>query len=155
MITVNIICIGSMKSEFKGLCSEYEKRLGKYCRLKVIELPESKLSDNPSAMEIDKALFMESQNILKTASDYVALDSHGKMFTSEEFANFIKSYIDRGQELNFVIGSSYGLHDHVKQKSKSMISFSKFTFPHQLMRIILLEQIYRGMCIINNKTYHK
>ena len=156
MIGVDIVCVGSMKSEFKLLSQEYEKRLSKYCKLNVIEVGECKLSDNPSVAEITKALDVEGQNILKNVKGtLIVLDSHGKMMTSEELATFVKCNVDGGNNLTFVIGSSYGLSDSVKHMASTTLSFSKFTFPHQLMRIILEEQLFRSMCIINNKTYHK
>lgn len=156
MIGVNIVTVGKLKQEFVQLSDEYSKRLSKFCKLKIVELPESKLPSNPSDKDIAKCLEQEGEQITKHMQGHiVVLDSHGIRLTSEALAKHIKNIEQTSSQITFVIGSSYGLEEKVKAKADLMLSFSDFTFPHQLMRIILLEQVYRSMCINNNILYHK
>ncbi len=154
MKKITLICIGSIKEKYlKDAIDEYSKRIQKFFELNIIELPESKLLS--SQKEIERALCEEGEKVLEKAKGktLVSLCVEGKQQTSEEFATFVNQKTDLG-ELCFVIGSSFGLSQKVKQNSIN-ISFSKLTFPHQLMRVIFLEQLYRAGTIINNVTYHK
>lgn len=157
MIRVKVVCVGTLKEDYLlSAQSEYKKRLGKFFKLEIIECPESKFDNPNSAISIQKALQTEAVNIEKHLSGCViVLDIGGKQYDSVEFAKQISNISQTNSQITFVIGSSYGLSDVVRQKANYLLSFSKFTFPHQLMRIILLEQVYRAGCINNNITYHK
>lgn len=160
MIHINIICIGKIKeSFFRDAITEYSKRLSKYCILNIIELSEEKISNNPSKKEIENAKIKEGKNIIsqiKNDTYSICLDLKGKQYSSEELATKISNIsVNSNSIINFIIGSSYGLSDEVKQKANELVSFSKMTFPHQLFRIFLLEQIYRCFKINNNENYHK
>lgn len=152
---IHIVCIGKAKEKYyTEACEEYLKRLNKYVKIQIIEKPEYKLSDNCSAAEIEKALNYESELIIPILrGTVVSLDSKGEQLTSEDFAKFINTHLS--PDITFVIGSSFGLSDKTKKASGKLLSFGKMTYPHRLMRVILLEQIYRAFCIINNCPYHK
>lgn len=147
---IKIICVGKIKEKFyKEAIEEYKKRLSKYTKLQIIEI-------NDELEEI--ALKKESINILKNIkeNDYViTLEIEGNHLSSIEFASKIDKTLIINSNITFVIGGSYGLGNEVKKRSDYKLSFSNMTFPHQLFRIILLEQIYRGFKIINNESYHK
>ena len=160
LVSVQIICIGKLKEEFwRGACSEFEKRLTRYCNLSLKELPESTLPDSPSQSQIDAALSREGDAILKEISKdsfVCALCIEGKQLSSNEFAGKIGSLAAMGKsKLTFIIGSSFGLCDKVKERADLKLSFSKMTFPHQMFRTILLEQIYRAFSILGGGKYHK
>lgn len=144
MMTVKIVCVGTLKESYwRAACAEYEKRLGAFCRLKVVALPESTLPT-------------EKDLILKECEGYVvALCVEGDCMTSEALSQKIASVSQYSSKITFVIGSSCGLDDAVKQRADLRLSFSRLTFPHQMMRVILLEQIYRSFTIQRNMTYHK
>ncbi|MBQ6547233.1 MAG: 23S rRNA (pseudouridine(1915)-N(3))-methyltransferase RlmH [Bacilli bacterium] len=148
---IKIICLGSIKEKYiQEAIKEYEKRLSKYTKLEIIELKDEKDTANP--------LKKEKENILKHIHDkdnIVILDIKGQELTSEEFSSFINKELTNNSNITFIIGSSTGLDEEIKEMSNKKISFSKLTFPHQLFRVVLLEQIYRGFKIINNETYHK
>ena len=150
---IRIICVGSIKEKyFKEAIKEYSKRLSKYTKLEIIELKDY------SIYEIDKCLKLEEEEILKTIKekDYViTLEIEGNELSSVDLANKIDITLQNNSNIDFIIGGSFGLSDNIKNLSKYKLSFSKMTFPHQLFRIILLEQIYRGFKILNNETYHK
>ncbi len=155
---VNIIAVGKLKERWlREACEEYAKRLGRYCRLQIIELNESRLPENPSAGEIQRALQVESEQILRHAEgEIIALCIDGKPCTSEAFSEMMTAPALRGcSALSFVIGSSHGLADTVKRAAQHKLSFSPMTFPHQLARVMLLEQIYRGYQIAEGGKYHK
>jgi Uncharacterized conserved protein len=136
--------------------SEYIKRLSAYCKLSLVSIKPARLPDNPSKGEIENALKTEAKAIEKHITPQtVALCVEGKQQTSEQFAETIKSAADTGGKLTFIIGSSYGLAEEIKQKANLRLSMSGMTFPHKLAKVMLLEQIYRGFTILNNKTYHK
>ena len=147
---IKIICVGKIKEKYYiDAIKEYQKRLSKYTKLEIIELVDYNYDEV-------KTIYEEGKNILSKIrnDDYVVmLDINGNELNSPELANFIDSNISKN--LVFIIGGSYGLSDDVKQRSNYALSFSKLTFPHQLFRIILLEQIYRAFKIINNESYHK
>ena len=147
---IKIICIGKIKEKYYAdAIKEYQKRLSKYTKLEIIELPDYNYDEA-------KTIYEEGKSILsKTKSDdyIVTLDIKGDEMSSIEFSNFINTNISKN--LVFIIGGSYGLSDEVKKRSNFSLSFSKLTFPHQLFRVILLEQIYRSFKIISNESYHK
>lgn len=156
MIAINLICVGKIKEKFfvDAIC-EYQKRLKSFCMLKIIELKETNYS-NPTKGEIEKIKEIEGKLILeKLTPNSVLLDVMGMEKSSEEFAKSLEEAKQKTSEITFVIGGSYGVSDEVKKKIGTKISFSRLTFPHQLMRVIFLEQLYRGFTINANKTYHK
>lgn len=160
MIHINILCIGKIKETYlKNAISEYSKRLNKYCSLNITELPDEKISNNAS--EKDLFLIKEKEckniiNLLKKDSYIICLDLKGKQYTSEEFSKKIENIsLNGNSSITFIIGGSLGISQDLLNKSNELISFSKMTFPHQLFRVFLLEQIYRSFKIINNETYHK
>ena len=157
MINIQLICVGNIKEKFyTDAINEYLKRLQAFCKFEIIELKESKLL-RESEQEINQALNNESKEILKKIKGYsIALCIEGKNYDSVKFAKNLENVAVKGNsQITFIIGSSYGLSEEVKKSVNEKLSFSSFTFPHQLMRVILLEQIYRAFTILNNKTYHK
>ena len=150
---IKIITIGSIKENYlKDAIEEYKKRLSKYTNLEIIELKDEGL------VEEEKAKKIEAEKIEKNLNekDYIiTLEIEGKEYTSEEFAERIRNIQIENSNITFIIGGSYGLADTIKQKANMHLSFSKMTFPHQLFRVILLEQIYRAFKINNNESYHK
>ena len=159
MLKINIICIGKIKEKyFADAVEEYSKRLGAFCKFSVTELSEERLSgDTPSQIEI--VIREEGKRILKkiNPSDYVAaMCIEGKQLSSVELSRQIDSIAVSGKSaIAFVIGGSYGLSDEVKQRAQLRLSMSKMTFPHQLARVMLAEQIYRAFEISTNGKYHK
>lgn len=160
MVHINIICVGKVKEKF--FCeaiNEYSKRLSRFCLLNIIEVPDEKIPEN-SGVSMDEIIKKkECLNILshiKKDSYVIALDLAGKEYSSIDFSNKLNNlYSNINSNITFIIGGSLGLSKDVLQASNELISFSKMTFPHQLIRIFLLEQIYRAFKIINNETYHK
>ena len=150
---IKLITVGKIKEEYlREAQKEYEKRLSKYTKLEITELKDLSYEDE------NKILFEEGQSILKyiDSKDYViTLEIEGEELSSKDFASKIDSLLITNSNIVFVIGGSLGLSKEVKTRSNYRLSFSKMTFPHQLFRIILLEQIYRGFKILNNETYHK
>ena len=143
---IKIICPGKMKEQYlKDAIIDYTKRISKYHKIEIIELEDSNIAE-------------EGERILKhiDGKDYViTLEIKGNNLTSEEFAEKLDKIFITNSKICFVIGGSYGLSEMVKDRSNYRLSFSSFTFPHQLFRVILLEQIYRAFKILNNETYHK
>ncbi len=159
-MNVDIICVGKVKEKYlRDGIAEYKKRLSKFCRLNIIEVEDEKTIDKQSEALDERVKLIEGERILKHISenDYViTLEIQGKMLSSEELALKIDSLCVSGvSRIKFVIGGSLGLHEKVLEKSKFHLSFSQMTFPHQLMRLITLEQIYRCFKINNNEPYHK
>ena len=161
MLTVNIIAVGKLKESYlRDACNEYIKRLRTFCKLNIIELSESRLSDNPSEKEItsalaDEAKAMNSFLIVKDSFN-VAMCIEGKQFSSVEFSQQLeKAAINGKSTINLIIGSSFGIANEVKQMADLRLSMSKMTFPHQLARVMILEQIYRAFQISSNGKYHK
>lgn len=150
---IKIICVGKIKEKFyTEALEEYKKRLSKYTKLEIIEVPD--IFDNN--IEITKS--KEAELILKNINqkDYIiTLEIKGNQLTSEEFASKIENTFITNPNITFIIGGSYGLDEKITNISNYKLSFSKMTFPHQLFRVILLEQIYRSFRIINNENYHK
>ena len=157
---INIISVGKIKEDFfKKAIDEYEKRLKAYCRVNFIELKDESEGKNLSDKDIDIILDKEGKRILekiKERSFIIVLDILGKSIDSVEFSKKINDImLDGISSIDFIIGGSLGISQEVKDKANYSLSFSKFTFPHKLMKVILMEQIYRAFTIINNKTYHK
>ena len=151
---VNIVCVGSLKEQYwVDAVKEYSKRLTKFCNFNIIEIKEENITDFNL---VDRALQKEGEEILKHLKGYViVLDINSKMLSSEELATHISNVQQNYSTITFVIGSSYGLSEIVKQKANLKLSFSKLTFPHQMFRVMLTEQIYRAFAILNNIKYHK
>ncbi|MDD4564465.1 MAG: 23S rRNA (pseudouridine(1915)-N(3))-methyltransferase RlmH [Eubacteriales bacterium] len=159
-MNITIICIGKLKERYwTAAVQEYSKRLGLYCTLSIHELKEEKARDNLSKAEEIAVTETEGKNILrqiKTETYVIALEIQGQELTSEKMAKKISSLALEGKsEITFVIGGSLGLSEEVLERADFRLSFSKMTFPHQMMRVILLEQIYRSFKIIKNEPYHK
>ncbi len=159
-MNITVICLGKLKEKYlKDAVQEYTKRLSAYGKVDIIELNPVRLSDTPSAQEIDNALEKEAEEIKKKIpknSYTFALCIEGKEKSSESFAQTIKDAAIGGKSsITFIIGSSFGLSEHIKAIADNRLSFSPMTFPHQLMRVMLLEQIYRAFQINNNGKYHK
>ena len=150
---IKIICVGKIKEKYlSDAIEEYKKRLSKYTKIEIIEVTDI---DNPSK---DIVLLKEKELIEKhiDTRDYViTLEIEGNMLSSEELAKKIDNIFNTSSTITFIIGGSYGLHNDIKNRSNYKLSFSKLTFPHQLFRVNLLEQIYRTFKINNNETYHK
>lgn len=151
MIKINLVTIGDIKEKyFKDAIAEYQKRLGRFCQLKIVELKESVDKNSQTALKQDE------KNILPQLRGYViALAIEGKSMSSAEFALKLKNLSLKTGEITFIIGASNGLSEEIKKRADELISFSSLTFPHQLMRVIFLEQLYRTFTIINNISYHK
>lgn len=148
---IKIICVGKIKEKYLSMAiDEYLKRLSKYSKIDIVEI-----SDEPVK---EKALVIEGEKILNKINDkdyVITLDILGKSVSSLEFSSFLENQFVHNSNIVFVIGGSYGLADFVKKRSNYSLSFSKMTFPHQLFRVMLLEQIYRSFKIANNESYHK
>lgn len=160
MLNITILCVGKIKeSYFTDAISEYSKRLSRYCKLNICEVKDEPTPDSPSAQEKAIILDKEGKRILEKIPDsafVTTLCIEGKLESSEKLANKIESLASGGNShLVFVIGGSMGLSDTVKNRSDYRLSFSPMTFPHQLMRVILLEQIYRSFQISSGGKYHK
>lgn len=160
MINIKIICVGDLKESYlKDMQNEYLKRLSKYCKLEVITLKDEKLpstlnESNSNIVKEKEANLILSK--LNTPNSYTfVLDEKGKEYTSVELSSKIDKVMTMGNStINFVIGGSLGLAEAVKNKGNELVSFSRLTFPHQLIRMFLLEQIFRSFKILNNETYH-
>lgn len=159
MIQVTLITVGTLKEEYwRAAVAEYEKRLRAFCKPEIIQLKEAKLSENPSAGEIASALEEEGDRIfaaMPPRSYRIALCVEGKQFSSEALAKKLESVLAENGSLCLVIGSSYGLAPKVKEACALRLSVSELTFPHQMMRVLLLEAIYRCFGIIKGTKYHK
>ena len=159
MLHINIICIGKIKESYlKNAINEYSKRLSKYCSLNIIELADKPIPDKSNEtldMQIKQAESNDIINHISKDSYKICLDLTGKQYTSEEFANKITNISNINSTIDFIIGGSLGVTDELRNMCNEKISFSKMTFPHQLFRIFLLEQIYRAFKINNNEKYHK
>ena len=159
MLNVKIYVTGTLKEQYyKDAIAEYKKRLGAYCKLDIIEYKEFKLPENPSAKQIEQALAVEGQKILSDISPKVykiAMCVEGKQLSSEEFAEKLDKIGTTHGELAIIIGSSYGLSDELKQACDFRMSVSKMTLTHQMLRVWLVEIIYRCLSINNGGKYHK
>lgn len=159
MLNINIVCIGKIKEKYlKDALAEYTKRLSRYCKLTFLELPDEKIPDKINDNLINEIKVKECTNIinhLKKDSYVIALDLNGKEFTSEEFSKKIDNLSMENSHLTFIIGGSLGLTKELLDLCDLKICFSKMTFPHQLIRVFLLEQIFRAFKIQKGETYHR
>ena len=168
MVSINVICVGKLKEKYlKDAVLEYSKRLSKYCNLNIIEISDEKLPNKINNSIIDEIKEKECRKILKIKesnsilnhikkdSYIISLDLKGKEYSSEEFSTKIQDITIKGfSSITFIIGGTLGITNEVLNKSNELICFSKMTFPHQLIRVFLLEQLFRGFKILNNETYH-
>ena len=154
---VKIVCVGNIKDKFfVDAVSEYSKRLTKFVNFSIAEVKEERLPKNYSRADIDKVVKEESKRIENCLEGYVILCGvNAKQFSSEDFAKEIKKLENSFSAITFVIGGSYGVSPELKSKANLVLGFGSFTYPHQLFRVMLTEQIYRAYTIINNITYHK
>lgn len=157
-MNIKLIVIGKLKEDYlRNACAEYIKRLGRYCMFELHELDECRLSDNPSDKEIAAALKKEGEQIKRYASGYIVpMCIEGKQLSSPELAEKIASAgVSGNSTVTFIIGSSFGIDPEIKAMGSLKLSMSKMTFPHQLARVMLLEQIYRAFQINTGGKYHK
>ena len=158
MFNVAILAVGRLKESWlrEGL-AEYQKRLSAYCSFQVAEIPEYRLPDDPSPAQIEKGLLGEGKAILERAgkAPLVALCIEGKELSSQGLADLLRERQQTGGALCFVIGGSHGLSQEVKKRAVFRLSVSPMTFPHQLFRVMLAEQLYRGFSILAGSKYHK
>ena len=157
---ISVLTVGKIKEKFyTEAINEYSKRLSRYCKLEIVQVPDEKTVENCSENEADIVKQKEGERLLKHMPEnayVITLEIQGKQLDSVEMAKKINQLgIQRNSHIVFVIGGSLGLHKSVSNRADYKMSFSKMTFPHQLMRVILLEQIYRSFRIINNQPYHK
>ena len=157
---ITLISVGKIKEKYlRDAIGEYSKRLSRYCKLEIVEVADEKTPDNASETVENQIRQKEAERILKHIKDdsyVITLEINGKMLDSPGLAEKIENLGTKGEShLTFVIGGSIGLGDEVLKRSDFGLSFSKMTFPHQLMRVIFLEQIYRSFRIINGEPYHK
>lgn len=160
MVSIDLICIGSIKEKYlKEAINEFSKRLTSFCKLNIIELKESRITDENNCTLIDKALKNEEEKMLKQLDEksyIITMCIEGEDISSVDFSKKISSIIGNGKsKITFIIGSSFGISENIKNKSNLKMSFSKMTFTHQFFRVMLLEQVYRAFCINNNIKYHK
>lgn len=159
-MNINIICVGKLKEDYlRAACAEYQKRLGAFCRLNITELIPARLPENPNDSQIAAALADEADRILAKISNsdaVFAMCIEGKMLSSEALsAEIDKLGVSGFGSISFIIGGSHGLDERVKNRAKIRLSMSPMTFPHQLARVMLLEQIYRAFMISSGGKYHK
>ena len=151
MLTINIICTGKIKEKFfRDAVDEYSKRLSKYCKLNILELPDEKIPDKLNSSISEEIKNKECKNVLehiKKDSYIICLDLKGKQLSSEEFSKNIENISMQSSNITFIIGGSLGINEKLLNISNQKICFSKMTFPHQLIRIFLLEQIFRAFKI--------
>ncbi|KHD39998.1 23S rRNA (pseudouridine(1915)-N(3))-methyltransferase RlmH [Streptococcus uberis] len=157
---IKIICVGKIKEKYlKDGIAEYQKRLSRFTQFEIIELADEKTPEKASQAENEKIMEKEANRILSKIGnrDYViALAIEGKQYSSEEFSQFVTDITIQGfSDITFIIGGSLGLHSKIKQKAHALISFGRLTLPHQLMRLVLTEQIYRAFMIQEGSPYHK
>lgn len=157
---IKIICVGKIKEKYlKDGIAEYQKRLSRFTQFEIIELADEKTPEKASQAENEKIMEKEANRILSKIGnrDYViALAIEGKQYASEEFSQFVTNITIQGfSDITFIIGGSLGLHSKIKQKAHALISFGRLTLPHQLMRLVLTEQIYRAFMIQEGSPYHK
>ena len=157
---ISVITVGKIKEKYlRDAIAEYSKRLSRYCRLEIIEVADERTLDQASEAVEENIRTKEGERLLKYVRDdmyVITLEIGGKMLTSEQFAEKIETLGIQGKSsIAFVIGGSIGLGREVLKRSDYALSFSKMTFPHQLMRVVLLEQVYRGYRIMNGEPYHK
>ena len=157
---IRIVCIGKLKERYwSEAVEEYSKRLSRYCELEIVQLKEARLPDKASLADEQNVIFEEGQSILKNikeGSQVITLEIKGKELSSEGLSAYLgELQLEGKSDLTFVIGGSLGLSEQVSARADFKLSFSRMTFPHQMMRVILLEQVYRAVKIRRNETYHK
>ncbi len=152
---IKLVAVGNLKDSYwKDACNEYLKRLKRFAEVTVVEIPEETVAEN--ATQIETAKNKEGTRILQAVKEKMYLLSlDGEQLTSEKFAEYIKEDYDLGRAVTFVIGGSYGTSNEVNKRADKKIAFGKITFPHRLMRVVFLEQLYRAFTINNNISYHK
>lgn len=160
MVSISILCVGKLKESYwRDACAEYQKRLGAFCRAQVIEVSEERISDNPSSSQIAATVEAEGRRLLShvTADSLViAMCIEGKELDSAQLSQYIQRATVNGvSKIAFVIGGSWGLSDSVKERADLHLSMSPMTFPHQLARVMVLEQLYRSFQIASGGKYHK
>lgn len=160
MLHIDIICVGKLKEDYlKSAIAEYSKRLSKYCSCNIIELPDEKLPVPLSEENRKKLIQKESNSILNHIKDnsyVIALDLKGKQYTSEEFSEKISHIaLNENSTITFLIGGTLGMSTELLSTANELVCFSKMTFPHQLIRVFLLEQLFRSFKIQNHETYHR
>lgn len=159
MINVTVIAVGKLREKYlRDGCGEYIKRLSAFCKLSVTEVNEEKIPDNPSPAQIEGVLKKEGERIIAKipkGSFVIPLCIEGKEYSSPDFSHLLENIAMESPSVCFIIGGSFGLSDDVKKLGGTKLSFGKMTLPHQLARMVLLEQIYRGFSISNNLKYHK
>ena len=158
MLNINIICVGKVKEKYlKDAISEYSKRLSKYCKLNIIEIADEPIPSNLSEKLSENIKNIEGNKILNNIKNtyVISLDLKGKEFSSEQFAKNLENITLKSSSITFIIGGSLGLSSEVIHNSNEIICFSKMTFPHQLIRFFLLEQIFRAFKISHGETYHR
>lgn len=159
MMNITVIAVGKLKEKFlREGCSEYIKRLGIYSKINIVEINEERCSDNPSDAEIKNVILKEGERIIRKipkGAEVIALCIEGKEYSSRDFSSVIENISLKTSHICFIIGGSFGLSDEVKSLSKTKLSFGKMTLPHQLARMVLLEQVYRAFSILNHSKYHK
>ncbi len=151
-MNINLVCVGNLKEKFTRDCAaEYIKRLGAFCKLNVVEIKEQNVLENPALV-----LQKEGEDIIKNLKGFVILcDISGEEYSSEIFAEKLEKIFMENSTITFVIGGSYGVSESVRSHANARVSFSHMTFPHNLFRVMLLEQIYRAFTILAGKAYHK
>lgn len=158
MLHIDIVCVGKIRESYlKDAINEYSKRLSKYCVLNIVELPDEKLPNKLNDSLISDVKEKESNSILshiKKDSYVIALDLKGKNYTSEEFSEKIENISLTSSHITFLIGGTLGMSNTLLQSCKELLCFSKMTFPHPLIRVFLLEQLFRAFKISNNENYH-
>ena len=157
---ITVLCVGKIKEKFfRDALDEYSKRLSRYCRLKIVECDDEKTPDSASDRVCEQILAKEGERLKRHITDdayVIALAIEGKKYDSVAFSDKLNSLaVGSKSSIVFVIGGSLGICDDIKRRADELISFSDMTFPHQLMRVILLEQVYRAYRIMNNEPYHK
>lgn len=158
-MNVTIICVGKLKEKFsKEAIDEYKKRLTRFCKLDIIEIPDLKIPDNASLKTQEQIVIKEGEAILSKIKDnsfVIAMCVEGELVKSEDIADIINKQSRNSSNIVFLIGGSLGLSDEVKKRANLRISFGRITLPHQLIRVVLCEQIYRAFKINANEVYHK
>ena len=159
MLHIDIICVGKLKEKYlKEAVDEYSKRLSRYCCLNIVELPDEKIPDTTSDKLLEEVKIKECErirNAIKKDSYTIALDLSGKQYSSVEFSKHIENISLINSSITLIIGGSLGLTESFLKTVDEKISFSKMTFPHQIIRVFLLEQLFRAFKIANNEAYHK
>ena len=158
MIHINVICVGKLKEAYlKDAINEYAKRLSKYCKINIVEVLDEPIPSNLNDKLSESIKQAEGNKILSFVKNsyVISLDLKGKQYTSEEFSDKLEKLSLNNSSISFIIGGSLGLSNEVINKSNELICFSKMTFPHQLIRLFLLQQIFSGFKISNNETYHR